>query len=108
VADDGGNPPFPDRQFYRAIATNSLSALPQDVRSELFETHKLLAEFNRLLGITSQLPTEARSVAVFRASQTELVKKRSRLREILPATRTALKCALGETGVDEAVDGRLP
>ena len=94
-------PPLQDAQFRRAVATNSLAALPTDVREAVQYVYVLIMRINYLLDVMARM----RSVE-YTNEQKQRDKLRTETSGAIPPVIRSLEAVLGLR--DESTVGPLP
>lgn len=94
-------PPLQDAQFRRAVATNSLAALPAEVRDAVYLVYVLITRINYLLDVMARM----RSVE-YTNEQKQRDKLRTESARAIPAVIRSLEAVLGFR--DESTVGPLP
>jgi hypothetical protein len=92
---DEAFPPLIERQFERAIATNSLAALPDSTREAISRVYRLVRLVNARFEEMVAMDRGGGRGGSFAATQAERNKERSQLLEVLPRVIDQLEQALG-------------
>lgn len=90
-----GFPPLATDQFQRAIATNTLAALPEDVRLRVQQIYVLINRVNYHFEEMARMDRSGGSGGAFGATQAERNKLRGMLNQNIPQAVAALEGALG-------------